>query len=73
MARAHEDTERIGMPIAGDDKAAVEVASRLIRDIGYEPVLVGGLQMGKFLVPGSPLSGERTPDEVRRIAATLRP
>jgi predicted dinucleotide-binding enzyme len=73
MARAHEDPERMGMPIAGDDKAAIEVASRLIREIGYEPVLVGGLEMGKFLVPGSPLSGERTPDEVRRIATGLKP
>jgi predicted dinucleotide-binding enzyme len=73
MARAHEDPERMGLPIAGDDKSAIEVASRLIRDIGYEPVLVGGLEMGKFLVPGSPLGGERAPDEVRRIAATLKP
>lgn len=73
MARAHEDTERMGMPIAGDDQAAIEIASRLIREIGYEPVLVGGLEMGKYLVPGSPLSGEREPDEVRRIASSLRP
>ncbi len=73
MARAHEDASRMGLPIAGDDKAAIEIASRLIRDIGYEPVVVGGLEMGRFLMPGTPLSGERTPEEVRRIAATLQP
>jgi predicted dinucleotide-binding enzyme len=61
------------MPIAGDDKEAIEVASRLIREIGYEPVLVGGLDMGKYLMPGTPLAGERSPEEVRRIAATLKP
>jgi len=65
--------ERMGMPIAGDDKEAISVASALIRDVGYEPVLVGGLvAMGKHLIPGTPLAGERSPDEVRRVAATLK-
>ena len=52
---------------------AIEIASGLIREIGFEPVLVGGLEMGRFLMPGTPLSGERSPEEVRRIAATLKP
>jgi 8-hydroxy-5-deazaflavin:NADPH oxidoreductase len=73
MARAHEDAEKMGLPIAGGDKEAIEIASVLIREIGYEPVLVGGLEMGKYLMPGTPLSGERSPQEVRRIAATLKP
>ena len=73
MGTAHQEPGRIGMPIAGDDKQAIEVASRLIRDIGYEPVLVGGLAMGKYLMPGTPLAGERTPDEIRKVAATLKP
>ncbi len=72
MGAAHEQPGRIGMPIAGDDAAAIAVASRLIRDVGYEPVLIGGLAMGRHLMPGTPLSGERTPQEIRRIAATLR-
>lgn len=73
MAKAHETQgERIGMPMAGDDAKAIEVASRLIREIGYEPVLVGGLAMGKYLMPGTPLAGEHTPDEIRKIAATLK-
>lgn len=59
------------MPIAGDDRQAIEVASRLIRDIGYEPVLIGGLGMGKYLMPGTPLAGERMPEEIRKIAAGL--
>ena len=71
MSTAHEDAGRIGMPVAGDDAQAIEVASRLIRDIGYEPVLIGGLAMGKYLMPGTPLSGERTPAEIRKIVATL--
>jgi 8-hydroxy-5-deazaflavin:NADPH oxidoreductase len=72
MGEAHEQPGRIGMPIAGDDAQAIALASRLIRDIGYEPVLVGGLAMGQYLMPGTPLAGEHTPAEIRRIAATLK-
>jgi predicted dinucleotide-binding enzyme len=73
MAKAHEaQGERIGMPMAGDDAQAIAVASRLVREIGYEPVLVGGLAMGRYLMPGTPLAGERTPEEIRKIAATLK-
>lgn len=72
MGAAHEQPGRIGMPIAGDDARAIELASRLIRDIGYEPVLVGGLAMGKHLMPGTSLAGEHSPEELRKIAATLK-
>ena len=64
--------ERIGMPMASDDKNAFEVAARLVREVGLEPVLVGPLAMGRHLIPGTPLAGEHTPDEIRRIAATLK-
>src|SRR5581483_1936986 len=70
MGAAHEHPGRIGMPIAGDDKQAIETASRLIREVGYEPVLVGALDKGKYLMPGTPLQGEHSPEEVRKIAAT---
>jgi 8-hydroxy-5-deazaflavin:NADPH oxidoreductase len=73
MGQAHEDPGHTGMPIAGDDKTAIEVASRLIREIGFEPVLVGGLEKGKYLMPGTPLAGEHSPEEVRKIAAGLQP
>jgi 8-hydroxy-5-deazaflavin:NADPH oxidoreductase len=72
MGSAHEAPGRIGMPIASDDAQAAEVASVLVREIGYEPVLVGGLAMGRHLVPGTPLAGEHSPEEIRKIAATLR-
>jgi predicted dinucleotide-binding enzyme len=72
MASAHEDPGKIGLPIAGDKKA-IETASRLVREAGFEPVVVGGLDMAKYLMPGTPLAGEHTPDQVRSIAATLKP
>jgi 8-hydroxy-5-deazaflavin:NADPH oxidoreductase len=73
MASVHDEPGKIGMPIAGDDKKAIEVATQLVREIGFEPVVVGGLELGKYLVPGTALSGEHTPEEVRSTAATLKP
>ena len=71
MGSAYQEPGRVGMPIAGDDAEAVAIASRLIREIGYEPVLIGGLEMGKYLMPGTPLAGERSAEEIRQIAAGL--
>ena len=66
FARLPEDsqrppTDRIGMPIAGDDANAVSLASILVREIGLEPVSVGGLAMGKYLLPE-----RRLPESIRR-------
>ena len=69
---AQRQGERTGMPIAGDDASAIAVASRLVREIGLEPVLVGSLTMGKYLIPGTPLAGEHTPEKIRQIVATLK-
>jgi predicted dinucleotide-binding enzyme len=71
-ALAHRSGEPVGVPIAGDDPKAIAVAESLIRKIGFEPVLVGGLAMGRHLVPGTPLGGEHTPAEIRQIAGSLR-
>jgi predicted dinucleotide-binding enzyme len=71
MGAAHEQPGKIGMPIAGDDKQAIEIASGLISEIGYVPVLVGGLDKGRYLMPGTPLSGEHSPEEIRKIVAAL--
>jgi predicted dinucleotide-binding enzyme len=72
LAEIANRPDRVGVPIAGDDQKAIALAERLIREIGFEPVLVGGLAMGKHLVPGTPLGGEHSPAELRRIAGTLR-
>jgi predicted dinucleotide-binding enzyme len=68
---AHRPGEPVGVPIAGDDAKAIDLASRLIKEAGYEPVLIGDLAKGKYLVPGTPLGGIHTPTELRSIAATL--
>ena len=69
---AHRQGDPVGVPIAGDDQKAVALASQLIKEIGFEPVVAGGLAMGKYLNVGTPLAGIHTPDEIRQIASTLK-
>jgi 8-hydroxy-5-deazaflavin:NADPH oxidoreductase len=69
---AHRQGDPVAVPIAGDDPKAIAVAQNLIRELGFEPVVVGGLAMGKHLVPGTPLGGEHTAAEIRQIAGGLR-
>jgi len=69
---AHRQGDPVGVPIAGDDQKAITLAEGIIRGMGFEPVLVGGLSMGKYLVPGTPLAEEHTPEEIRKIAGGLR-
>ena len=71
LTDAHRQGELVGVPIAGDDPHAVAIASGLIREIGFEPVVVGGLAMGKYLVPGTPLGGEHTAAEIRQTVTNL--
>jgi 8-hydroxy-5-deazaflavin:NADPH oxidoreductase len=69
---AHSSGGLVGVPIAGDDPKAIALAERIIRGMGFEPVLVGDLAMGKHLLPGTPLAGEHTSAEIRQTAAGLR-
>src|SRR6185437_6473280 len=39
--------ERIGIPIAGNDADALKVAAGLVRDAGFDPVIVGDLSQAK--------------------------
>ena len=70
-ADARRQGELVGVPIAGDDPHAIDIASSLIREIGFDPVVIGGLAMGKYLVPGTPLGGEHTAAEIRQIVTNL--
>ena len=48
---AHRDGAQVGIPLAGDDREAVEIAARLVRDAGFDPVIVGALARGKEFEP----------------------
>jgi len=54
-SQAHRSGELIAIPLAGDDPHALAVAQRLVRDAGFEPVVVGGLARAKDFDVGTPV------------------
>ena len=64
-SQAHRAGDPMAIPIAGDDKHAVEVASQLVRDAGFEPVAVPLARAQEF-AQGGPLYGQQlTAKELR--------
>jgi 8-hydroxy-5-deazaflavin:NADPH oxidoreductase len=65
---AHRKGDQVGIPLASDDRDALEVVASLVRDAGFDPVPVGGLARGKEFEPdtrtyNTGMSGE----ELRKI------
>jgi len=56
-SEAHRPGDRIAVAVAADDKEAMEVASRLVRDAGFDPVRVGPLARAKDFQPGTAVFG----------------
>jgi predicted dinucleotide-binding enzyme len=54
-SEAHRKGEPVAIPIAGDDVEALELASRLVRDAGFEPVVVGPLAKARTFDVGTPV------------------
>jgi len=52
---ANRAGERYAIPLAGDDAGALKVAERLVRDAGFDPVVVGGLARAKDFDFGTPV------------------
>ena len=50
-SQAHRDGDRVGIPLASDDAAALDVAAELVRDAGFDPVIVGPLARGREFEP----------------------
>src|SRR5271165_5274200 len=55
QTEAHRAGERVGIPLAGDDAAALDVAARLVRDAGFEPVVAAPLARARSFDPGTPV------------------
>jgi predicted dinucleotide-binding enzyme len=51
---ANRPEPRLAVPIAGDDPAAVQVAAGLVRDAGFDPVVVGKLADARRFQRGAP-------------------
>lgn len=50
--------ERMAIPIGGDDQEALKLAAKLVRDAGFDPVIVGSLERTKLFAQGGPLYGQ---------------
>ena len=54
-AAAHRGGDRVGIPLASDDEAAMDIAAELVRDAGFDPVIVGELARGREFEPNTPM------------------
>jgi 8-hydroxy-5-deazaflavin:NADPH oxidoreductase len=54
-SEAHRRGERYAIPLAGDDAQALAVAQQLVRDAGFEPVVVGPLSRAREFDVGTPV------------------
>jgi predicted dinucleotide-binding enzyme len=65
VQQAHRAGEPMAIPMAGDDPHAIEVASRLVTDAGFAPVVVP-LKRAQEFAQGGPLYGQQlTAKELR--------
>ena len=55
LSEAHRAGDKVAVPLAGDDKEALTVASRLVTDAGFEPLVVGPLSAGKSFDSSQPI------------------
>ena len=66
-SEAHRSGEKIGVPLAADDSHALDIAQQLVRDAGFDPVVVGGLSTAKSFDQGAPAYRTLTARELREI------
>ena len=67
-SEAHRKGEQVGIPLASDDRDALQIVAGLVKDAGFDPVAVGALARGKEFEPdtrtyNTGMSGE----EIRKI------
>jgi len=56
---AHRPDPKLAIPIAGDDPQAVQVGAGLVRDAGFDPVVVGKLADARRFQRGQPGYGQQ--------------
>ena len=70
---ANRPDPKLAIPIAGDDPEAVQVATALVRDAGFDPVLVGKLTDAKRFQRGGPGYGQPVSAAELRAKLSLTP
>lgn len=70
--QSNRSPQPIGVPIAGDDDQALAVAERLVRDAGFEPVVVGPLERARVFDVDQPLyRDDLSAAELRELIGAL--
>jgi predicted dinucleotide-binding enzyme len=70
---ANRPEPRLAIPIAGDGPEAVKVAAQLVRDAGFEPVVVGKLADAARFQRGAPGYGQSVTAAELRKTLSLSP
>ena len=55
VREAHRTPPQVAVPLAADDREAMEIVAGLVRDAGFDPVLVGPLSRARELDVGTPV------------------
>ena len=71
-SEAHRPGEKIAIPLASDDARALQEASHLVSDAGFDPVVVGDLSQAKRFDVGSPVYVKLMTAKELRAALGLR-
>lgn len=72
--QAHRSGEKLAIPLAGDDRAALQVAARLVADVGFDPVIVGPLSSARQFDYSSGISAKMlTARELRQELGLQEP
>jgi 8-hydroxy-5-deazaflavin:NADPH oxidoreductase len=72
-SEANRTGDRMAIPLAGDDKDALNVASNLVHDAGFDPVVVGPLARAMDFAQGGPLYGQQnTAEQLRQKLEAMK-
>jgi 8-hydroxy-5-deazaflavin:NADPH oxidoreductase len=66
-SEAHRAGEPVGVPLASDSKQALQISAQVVRDAGFEPVIVGDLSTAKNFDIGQRGSKLHSAIELRSI------
>lgn len=48
VKEAHRSPPQVGIPLASDDAAAMEIVAKLVGEAGFDPVTIGGLKLRRL-------------------------
>jgi predicted dinucleotide-binding enzyme len=71
--QANRPDPKLAVPIAGDDEEAVRIVAGLVRDAGFDPVVVGKLADARKFQRGQPGYGQRVTAAELRQKLSLKP